>query len=409
MINKKCLKLIAVLMVMVLTVFSFSSCGVFDLGLTSTVAATGEFPVTVGDVEISSRPQKVLVVSPSLADVVLALQKETQLVGATDDCTQGDLTSLTKVSFSDTDAMKGLGPDLIISEPLEDSERSRLSGVATVLELDLANSREDFERLYAQVSSALSGGGPGLEEGISAARKIFTTLDDVQRLATQAQEDVIYTACYLYDIQGKAVTGDMFGTVLMSYSGLTNIFKSQTGGSYEFDTLKISDPYVIFCAPGVYDEIMSESDFAKLQAVKSKRVYELSESNIEWQGRTVITAAYEIVGLAFPELLEETSNVATDPTEDIESEVSKEVASQQEALQNYDTLQKNDENDKVYELQTRLSELGYLTADYNGFYGDNTVEAVKEFQKDNSLEETGIADGITQNKLYAADAAGKTQ
>lgn len=407
--SKKCVKLVAVMMVMVLAVFSFSSCGVFDLDLNSTAAATGEFPVTVGDVEISSKPQKVLVVSASLADVVLALQKETQLVGATDDCTQGDLASLAKVAFSDTEAMKALGPDLIISEPLEESERSRLSGVATVLELDLANSREDFERLYAQVSSALSGGGPGAEEGISAARKIFTTLDDVQRLATKEQSDVVVTACYLYDTQENAVTGDMFGTVVMSYSGLTNIFNSQTGGKYEFDTLKISDPYVIFCAPGAYDDIMSDRNFARLQAVRAKRVYEMEASSIEWQGRTVVTASYAMAGSAFPELLQETSNMATDPTKDIESEVSKEVASQQEAIQNYETLQKNDENDKVFELQTRLSELGYLEAAFDGFYGDNTVDAVKEFQKNNSLEETGIADGMTQSKLYAADAVKKTQ
>lgn len=407
MISKKCIKLVAVMMVMVLAVFSFSSCGVFDLGLTSTVAAQGEFPVTVGEVEISSKPQKVLVVSPKLVDVVLALQKETQLIGATDDCTQVDLSSLSKVAFADTDGMKALGPDLILSEPLDESERSRLSGVATVLELDLANSREDFERLYAQVSSAFSGSGPGSEEGVSAARKIFTTLDDVQRLATADQSDKVITACYLYDTESKAITGDMFGTVLMTYSGLTNIFRDQTGGQYQFDTLKISDPDVIFCAPGVLDEIMNDSDFSKLQAVKGKKVYELS-SNMEWQGRTVIAASYEMVGYAFPELEEETSNVATDPTENIESEVSKEVASQQDAIKNYDTLQKNDEDDKVFELQTRLSELGYLTTDFNGFYGDHTVDAIKEFQKNNGLEETGIADGMTQNKLYAADAVRKT-
>ena len=42
-------------------------------GVISGVAAAGEFPVEVAGVTISARPQKVVVLSPSLADVVLAL------------------------------------------------------------------------------------------------------------------------------------------------------------------------------------------------------------------------------------------------------------------------------------------------------------------------------------------------
>ena len=52
-------------------------------------------------------------------------------------------------------------------------------------------------------------------------------------------------------------------------------------------------------------------------------------------------------------------------------------------------------------MQNRLIELGYLADEADGYYGQNTQQAVKEFQKSNGLQETGIADPATQEKLYS--------
>jgi len=52
-------------------------------------------------------------------------------------------------------------------------------------------------------------------------------------------------------------------------------------------------------------------------------------------------------------------------------------------------------------MQNRLIELGYLADEADGYYGSNTEQAVKEFQKSNGLQATGIADPSTQEKLYS--------
>lgn len=52
-------------------------------------------------------------------------------------------------------------------------------------------------------------------------------------------------------------------------------------------------------------------------------------------------------------------------------------------------------------MQNRLIELGYLMDEADGVYGSNTQTAVREFQKSNGLQETGIADPSTQEKLYS--------
>lgn len=60
--------------------------------------------------------------------------------------------------------------------------------------------------------------------------------------------------------------------------------------------------------------------------------------------------------------------------------------------------------DKVIRLQTRLKELGYLKAKVTGYYGEQTVMAVRMFQKQVGLSPDGVAGEKTQELLFAQDA-----
>ena len=68
------------------------------------------------------------------------------------------------------------------------------------------------------------------------------------------------------------------------------------------------------------------------------------------------------------------------------------------------TLKKGDKGAEVKKLQQRLKELGYYKPSCDSSYGSQTVTAVKKFQANNGLEQTGIADPATQKKLYADSA-----
>ena len=375
---------------------AFAGCSQVD-DIVSNVTAAGVFPVEVNGVTISSRPSRVVVLSPSLADVILALGCETQLAGASEGCTQSALDELEKVSADSVEAIQALQPDLVLVDPNSSGAQSALeeAGV-TVLSVEPATDRSDFERLYSQVSSALLGGEAGYDEGIATAQDIFITLDNINRIVPK---DTITTACYLYDLDGSAVTGDMFGSTIMSYAGVTNVFESLEGGTYDFQSLEIANPNVIFCAPGLKEQIESDSRFADFQAVQQGNVVEMDESLMEWQGRTIVETAYEISAAAFPQLLESSSSVS-DPTQDIESQVSSAL----EAQAQYETLEQGDQGDSVQALQERLTQLGYLTDPYDGMYGSTTADCVSRFQTANGLEATGIADPATQAALFASGA-----
>ena len=65
-------------------------------------------------------------------------------------------------------------------------------------------------------------------------------------------------------------------------------------------------------------------------------------------------------------------------------------------------MQFGDKGEDVAFLQTRLIDLKYYKGSASGSYGEATRDAVKKFQADFGLEETGIADIQTQMVLYTA-------
>lgn len=67
-----------------------------------------------------------------------------------------------------------------------------------------------------------------------------------------------------------------------------------------------------------------------------------------------------------------------------------------------------DSGDAVWALQQRLVELGFLKGEPDGNFGDASAQAVALFQRANDLEETGVADSMTQYILYSSGAVDKT-
>lgn len=389
-------------------------------------AVIQDFPVVVNDVTISSKPQKVAVLSGSLADIVLAMGYEDSLVIASDDSTQTELNALKKVPANEIQAIVDAGADLVLADNLsEDQIQGFQSAKITAITIAPAVDRADFELMYTKVGSVLNGASTGYGVGLSAAQKIFTTLDDLARIIPQS--DTVITGCILTDAQSGAVTGDMLGNTILTYSGITNVFKGAKGGSYDFEQLKVTDPNFIFCPEGTKAEIEKNTQFAKLTAVKEKKIYEVPMSYIKWEGGTLASAAMHFAGLAYPELLKESSTAVTLPsvieddketsdakalvseaskaaTESGKTESTESKAEESSKAVEYKALNPEDTNDDVMKMQKRLSELGYLAEEYDGYYGSVTEAAVKAFQKAGGIKETGKADAKTLAALYAKDA-----
>ena len=91
-------------------------------------------------------------------------------------------------------------------------------------------------------------------------------------------------------------------------------------------------------------------------------------------------------------------------------EVTGELNAETEALlmsAEYRVLEDGDDGEDVTRLQQHLKDLGYFTQNATGKFRSITREAVKAFQKHNSLVATGVADLETQRLLYSGNALGK--
>ncbi len=66
-----------------------------------------------------------------------------------------------------------------------------------------------------------------------------------------------------------------------------------------------------------------------------------------------------------------------------------------------ESLRPGDVSHAVFQLQSRLYDLGYTSVSRNGRYDDATVEAVRAFQSDQRLTADGIAGRMTVAALFA--------
>ncbi len=69
----------------------------------------------------------------------------------------------------------------------------------------------------------------------------------------------------------------------------------------------------------------------------------------------------------------------------------------------YEPLEYGDQGEAVFLIQQRLTDLGYYTGKISGNFLDGTRAAVKRFQKDYALKETGVVDGETEALLLSAE------
>ena len=68
------------------------------------------------------------------------------------------------------------------------------------------------------------------------------------------------------------------------------------------------------------------------------------------------------------------------------------------------TLKSGSSGDDVTRVQRRLKALEYLFGTIDGSYGDQTTEAIRMFQKQHKLEQTGAADLATLKVLFSGEA-----
>lgn len=276
-------------------------------------------------------------------------------------------------------------------EPTEELAKALAEAKLQVLVLPKASTREELISLFVTVGSALGGAKTGYTAAQRRVSNLLSALDDIRRLIPARETGV--TAGYVMNRDGEFASDGIMAGKLLEYAGAINI--AADGGVLSANELATAAPDFIFCAKGVKNALLGREEFAPLDAVVNGRVYEIDGALMENQGSSMLDAVIELAGTMYPELKTEGLIAASSqpPSSDAASEPARPVR-----------VDAQSSREEILALQDRLIALGYMQPPGDGFYGYWTKVTVKEFQKRAGLEETGIADETTLNRMFAEDA-----
>ena len=380
-----------------------------------------EYPVKLANITISKAPDRVIVLSDSIADILVSCGFIKKIEGRSDECTQEEISGVKTVGSKlkpDLEKISALSPDVIFADsdmPKEQLTKLNESGF-TVITFVPATSMSGISDLFGNVGAVMAGETTGREIGEERAETLSVTMDDLQRLIPESK--VLVTACYLYDEKGTSLKDDTPSGKLFEYLNAVNVCKAGVADDEAFNALKLANPQYIFCDIGVKDKIMKSELFKNFSAVKNKQVYELSSELFSRQGNSLVEALTDMIEIMYPSVSinpedptkrTESSKVETSKAETSKAETSKATTSKVKA----DTSLKitkdmffefGDIKDDIKKVQNRLEVLGYFNEEKSGYYGEVTQKAVKAFQKANKLTQSGNCDYKTLTLMFSAKA-----
>lgn len=271
------------------------SCAILFTGCSKKIDP--EYPVTVGGVSVDKEPQKIVVLSDALADVIAYIDYDYKIVGRSLACDQDYLNSIPSVgpaSDPSVDVMVSRGADLVIADStLPAAVRSRIAdaGIPFAI-LDNAKDADGLKTLYTDLGTLLGGAVTGSKKGDRGYKKLTTLFTEYK----SGSADVVKTAVYLYlDSDGQlcTFTKDSFEQKIFNSNGAMNIFRNQTGAPVDPVELRMASPTCIFYDDErVIETLRSDERLMNLRALKEGRCLSIPLKNIYRYGVTCEETVY---------------------------------------------------------------------------------------------------------------------
>ena len=428
---------------------------------------SGEYPVKLANYTFTEKPDSIVCLSDSVADILIACGYSDRITARSDECNQPEISAAPTVGSKNrpnSQKIVDVNPDVVFADKTLDSEvKTRLEeSKVRVLTMMPAENGDELTMLYENICALTDGNKSGRENGAEKSKSILLTMDDLQRIIPESQ--MVVTACYLYNLDGAAASDSSFDGKLLSYANATNVCAAKGTPEENLDKIKLSNPDYIFCAAGMKDKLPDDSHFKNLKAVKNGRVFEIDSLLVQRQGNSLTEVLSFIIENMYPDLTSpqqskpenseeaskpeaskpesseeaskpenskpesseeaskpenskpESSEEASKPEnskpessekaskpENSKSESSKVEAD--DSLEIYDGLEYGygESGNDVEKIQNRLMELGFFDTEPTGYYGDLSQEAFRAFEKANQLEEDGYASTEDLRLLFSAN------
>lgn len=291
-------KLLSALLAVMIILSSalFSSCG-----------GESDYPVSFDEITIQQEPERIVVLSKNLADIISTMGYDVKMVGRSDEVTQKGLQVVPSVGSAQSPSAASIDEvkaEVVFSDAqgLDPSaEKAIKAKKIPIIKLDTAATPKQVRGIYKRTARILEGNVTGKKAGAESYDKLSETLKSV-RDAAVSESDIIKTIAYLYMEDGvlKTFNQNTWGSTMLGLTGATNVFKSADTDVVDIKALALSNPDFIFCADKETQAYLSsQKDLKKLSALKTSFILPYDE--ITMQGNTALSVLEDMLKKMYPE------------------------------------------------------------------------------------------------------------
>lgn len=260
------------------------------------------YPVAVGNVTITEKPERVATLSAQLTNILEDLGYGDRIIAVASEEAEKAGSARKGIGTAlvpDLQAIKEASPNLLFtSAPMAKSQLDELSeaGVQVVV-LSPVDSLDALYARYYDVITAMDG---KLEAGSAGKALIDAMKADVERIADKVPEEK-KSFLFICTIDPYLATPDTVEGALLALIG-TN---AAEGESYTVsaETLSSADPDVLFyAAPLQAENIRQNANFAQKRAVAEGALYEADRSALLDGTGNMIGQLRQLAALMYPDV-----------------------------------------------------------------------------------------------------------
>ena len=403
------------------------------------------YPVNIANYTIDKEPNNVVVLDAATADIVAYMDYGRKIVGRSNSVIQDDFKTVDNVGTEanpDVNKIKSLNTDLVLaSETLNTEVTDSLNdNDVKVFKFQSPDTESAIKTNYETIGKILGGNKDGYKWGKAYYEKFIGSLEKQKReVEGVSGTGALKIICYLY-LSGEKLEklSSGFGNILMGYTNCINISTEKTNNEDIAATVANANPnFIFYDSEATLKAIKDNPSLSKINAVKNNKTLQIPLTEMSLPGVTAIKTLTTMNSFIYAGKKSTPDQPATKPASSTKNNsqpatqsatqsasqpattapattapattapAEEDLSSKYKIKLDDLSLKRDDENDNVKAMQIRLADLGYVknNDDYvTGYYGEQTEKAVKAFQKNNSIKETGTADNATLKAMFTSTA-----
>jgi ABC-type Fe3+-hydroxamate transport system substrate-binding protein len=404
---------------------------IFTVGCNS-----GDSSYPIGNTTFNSKPEKVAVLSPNVADIVcqLGMEKNITLISS-DVITDSIKDKKTCGNAIEPDTKKIIENDIevvLADDNMSDGAIKTLEdNDVKVVQFHYGNTGEDILTTYTSIGAILNG-ETGKAQGNKAYTKLMSTLKNYKTEFSKkhSKDKLLFlegTGPYV-----SVIKESWYGK-LLAFTGTDVVTKDVNNSTYDVNMIDSLNPKYLVCNNDTYKSLENKGTLKKCDFNKSNGHIIIEKDKLKLQGKTAIENVEKILqtidkstfekikstptttvekttkGTASTTVSKVTTTVitttvptTTKPKEKYPLQSKYKVKFTDSAIK---TMTLQSQNDYNKAMQERLTDLGYLASgNATGYFGDMTKTALETFQKNNGLSATGTVDSKTLQVMFSSSA-----